>query len=346
MRPLTEPVVRWGVVGTGGIATRFARELAEVPDARLAAVASRSADRARDFADAWDPDARAHQGVAALAADPDVDVVYVASPHTRHADDAIACLRAGRHVLCEKPFATSEADGARMVDAARDAERFLMEAMWTRLLPTTIRFLELARGAAGDGPAQAHIDFTFAPDVPPGHRLRDPTLAGGALLDVGVYALSLAHWLLGPPQEVASVWRPDPDTGVDAGAAIALAAGPRQATVRIGLDGHGRREAVWTTPSGRVTLGPQWNADPARVRTEAGPEGRPGALTDALDPVRNDRPGFTYQIEEVHARLRDGRRESDLLPLSDSLAVLRTTDRLRRDWGLVFPFEDGLPTGT
>lgn len=346
MRPHVEPYVRWGIVATGGIATRFARELAEVPDARLTAVASRSAQRARAFADAHAPGARAHEGVASLAADPDVDVVYVATPHTRHADDAVACLNAGRHVLCEKPFATSEAEGARMARAAREADRFLMEAMWTRLLPTTIRFLHLARETAGDEPAQAHVDFTFAPGVPPGHRLRDPDLAGGALLDVGVYALSLARWLLGEPEELASVWRPDPDTGVDAAAAIAIGARRGQATVRLGMDGHGRREAVWTTPRGRVVLGSPWHSGAARVRTEAGPEGRADSLPDALDDVRNERPGFTHQIEEVHACLRAGRRESAYLPLDDSLGVLRTTDRLRRDWGLVFPFEDGPPAGS
>lgn len=339
MDPIRHRNVRWGIVGTGGIATRFARELAAVPDARLVAVASRSEARARAFADRFAPEARAHQGVASLAADPNLDAVYVASPHTRHADDAIALLRAGRHVLCEKPFATSEAEAVRMATEARRADRFLMEAMWTRFLPTTERFLALAEEAAGEGPGSLHVDFTFHPDVPPDHRLRDPILAGGALLDVGVYALSLARWLLGEPAQLASLWRPDPETGVDAAAAIALQTADRQATVRIGFDGHGRREAVWTTTRGRVGLGPGWNTEGARVRTEA-PRGEvPGALADGEDPVRNERPGFAYQVLEVHARLREGRRESPRLPIAHSLGVLRTTDRLRRAWGLVYPFE-------
>lgn len=331
--------LRWGIVGTGGIATRFARELATVPDARLTAVASRSSERAGAFLADWARDGRGHAGAAALAADDGVDVVYVASPHTCHADDAVACLTGGKHVLCEKPLTTSEAEGARMADAARGNDRFLMEAMWTRFLPTTRRFLALAEEAAGADPAHAHIDFTFHPGVPPTHRLRDPHLAGGALLDVGSYALSLARWLLGDPDECASLWRPDPETGVDAGAAILLQSGVRQATVRIGMDGYGPRTATWTTPRGRVVLGPNWHGSNAPLRTEAPPASSPGALRDASVAVADELPGFVHQIREVHACLREGRGESPSLPLDHSLGVLRTMDRLRRAWGLVFPFE-------
>lgn len=342
MEPITDRTIRWGILGTGGIAHRFARELASVPDAGLAAVGSRSAARAQDFARRFADGARGHRGVDALAADEGVDVVYVATPHTRHADDTVACLRGGRHVLCEKPLTTGEAEGVRMAVAARESDRFLMEAMWTRFLPTTARFLELAEAAAGDEPAHAVIDFTHAADVAPDHRLRDPVLAGGALLDVGSYALSMARWLLGEPARLASVWRPDPDTGVDAAAAIVLQTGQRQATVRIGMDGHGPRTTVWTTRRGRIVLGPNWNGSNAPLRTEApAAEGSRDVLADAAVSVPDDLPGFVHQIREVHARLREGRRESATLPIAHSLGVLRTMDRLRAAWGLRYPFEEG-----
>ena len=187
---------RWGIAGTGTIANRFAEALAQVDDATLAAVGSRSAERAAEFASRFGS-TTAHASYESLADDPDVDVVYVATPHSRHLLDTLLFLQADKHVLCEKPLALSGGQGRRMVDAARARGLFLMEAMWSRFLPTYRTLVEvLEQGRIGE-PLLVEADFGFGRPVAPEHRLFDLSLGGGGLLDLGIYPVQLCSLVLG-----------------------------------------------------------------------------------------------------------------------------------------------------
>ncbi len=205
--------VRWGIVGPGSIAADFATAMGAVDDGRIVAVASRSLERANAFADTFDIAAR-YDDDAALAADPAVDVVYVATPQSRHAEDAITALDAGKHVLCEKPFALDAGQARQMVDAARSHGLFLMDAIWSRFLPSYRSLVDiLDRGRIGE-PLLVEADFGFRMPVDPTHRLFDAHRGGGGLLDLGIYPLQLCSLVLGAPERVVADGRIG-ETGVD-----------------------------------------------------------------------------------------------------------------------------------
>lgn len=198
---MSSDTIRWGILATGGIAGVFAEALRESAGAEIVAVGSRSADGARRFADHHGIP-HAHGSYTDLAADPDVDAIYIATPHAFHERDTILCLEDGKHVICEKPLAINAEQARRMIDAARAADRLLMEAMWTRFLPSTRRLVEIIVSGMIGEPRSFSADFRIAPPFDPTSRLFDPALGGGALLDLGVYAVSMAHHLFGPPEEV------------------------------------------------------------------------------------------------------------------------------------------------
>jgi predicted dehydrogenase len=319
--------VRWGIVGTGGIATRFVDALRETPGAVLVAVASRGPDRAAAFS-AQHGVERAHGSYAALAADPDVDVAYVATPHACHAADAIRMLEAGKHVLCEKPLALDAAQVDRMRAAATASGRFLMEAMWSRFLPSwrTVRLL-VADGRIGE-PVHVAADFGFRFPTDPTHRLFDPALGGGALLDIGVYPVHLATMVLGPVAGVHATGQLGP-TGVDELVAAVL--------------DHERGTGV-VTAALRADL-----PCTARVSGTAGAIDVPAFMhcADHL-VVRSDGrvervdcsfvgEGMRFQVEEVHRCLAGGEVESPTMPLAESRAVAAACDEVLAQLGVRYP---------
>src|SRR3954447_11942839 len=187
--------IRWGIVGPGRIAEKVVQDFAVVDGARAVAVASRSADRAQDFADRHGIE-RAHGSYAAIVADPDVDVLYIATPHPQHAAIALAGLRAGKALLVEKAFTATTEGAAEVVDLARSTDRFVMEAMWTRFQPVVVALRELVDdGAIGEVRA-VQADLGVRRDFDPTDRMFDPALGGGAMLDLGVYVVSFAQMLL------------------------------------------------------------------------------------------------------------------------------------------------------
>jgi predicted dehydrogenase len=312
---------RWGIAATGGIAARFARALHETPEAELAAVASRTPERADIFADEWEIPRR-HGSYQDLADDDDIDVVYVATPQSRHADDACLFLDHGKHVLCEKPLAMTEAEVVRMVSSAELAGRFLMEAIWSRFLPSYVTLWELlAQGRIGE-PLLVEADFGFRMPVDAAHRLFDPARGGGALLDLGIYPLQLASLVLGIPDRIVATGHLG-STGVDE-------------TVAATLHHPGGRLAV-VKASIRVNL-----ACSARI---AGTEGTielpafmhcPDSLTlrDAFGQAEVlERPivgeGLRYQVDEVHRCLAEGAMETPFMALAESARLAATMDTIR-----------------
>ena len=315
---------RWGILGTGRIAGTFAEALAVLPEVELVAVGSRTAGAAKAFA-AKHKAARAHESYEALARDGDVDAIYVATPHPFHAEHAILCLKAGKAVLVEKPFAMNEREARGMVDVARKEKRFLMEAMWTHFLPAVERAVELVgKGAIGEL-LLVQADFGFCAPFDPKGRLFDPALGGGSLLDVGVYPVSLATRLLGEPLRIQSSAVLG-KTGVDEQAAMLLDyEGGRQALLSSSIRTETGHAAVLSGSAGRIRIeAPFWKSQRLTVKDET------------LDlPFQGN--GYPHQALEVARCLVEGRLESPRMSHAFSLSVMRTLDAIRRPWGLRYP---------
>ncbi len=325
-------VIRWGIVGPGGVAARFAKAMTLVGDGRITAVASRSLDRANAFGDEFDIASR-YDDDRALAEDPDVDAVYVATPHSRHEADAVRYLEAGKHVLCEKPFAVNTAQATRMVAAAQAEERFLMEALWSRFLPSYRALTEvLASGRIGT-PLQVEAGFGFRMPVDPAHRLFDPHRGGGALLDLGIYPLQLCTLVLGPIEHIAAAGILG-TTHVDEQVAAVL---------RHHGGGLGIMKAALTAPlacTARISGTDGWIELPAFMHCptsftvnvfSAGPEVVDGSF---------DGEGLEFEIAEVHHCLAAGLTESPIMPLAETLALTAAMDDIRLQIGLRYPGED------
>lgn len=322
--------VRWGVLATGGIAAAFTADLREMPDARVVAVGSRSLPAAKAFAERFDIP-RAYGSWTELADDEEVDVVYVATPHCAHRVAAGLCLQAGRAVLCEKAFTINAVEARELVDLARARGRFLMEAMWTYANPVVRRMTDLVRdGAIGEVRA-VHADFGLAGPFTPEHRLRDPALGGGALLDLGVYPVSFAQLLLGEPDEVRAWARLTPE-GVDADTGVLLGYdNGAMAVLSCSLTADTARTAAVTGSDGRIEF-PRGFFRPERfVLHRHGHDSEKFTAPGAA--------GYTHEAAEVMRCLRAGLLESPLVPLDGTLAVMRTLDAVRDRIGVRYPGE-------
>jgi predicted dehydrogenase len=326
---MSEKPVRWGVLGTGGIASTFAGDLPRVAGAELAAVGSRSKDSAAAFAERHGF-ARAHGSWAELANDDQVDVVYVATPHAAHYAAAMACLGGGKPVLCEKPLTLDLASSARLVQEARTRGLFLMEAMWMRCNPAVRRIAELvADGAVGDV-VMVHADFGIAGPFEATHRLRAPELGGGALLDLGVYPLNLAHLILGVPATVRS-WAQLTAEGVDGTTGMLLGyESGAVAALTCSISGASRNAASITGTRGRIDLPPPFFV-PRSFELH-----RPGRDPEVVEFPFGGR-GYQYEAEEVQRCLGAGLPESPLMPHTTTLEIMSLMDAVRDDVGVVYP---------
>jgi predicted dehydrogenase len=313
--------LRWGILGTGGIAHTFAEDLRLTDSGVVVAVGSRSQESADRFADEFGVEAR-HPSYEALVADPAVDVVYVATPHPSHRENAILALRAGKPVLVEKPFAMNAAEAAEIVAVAREEELFAMEAMWTRFLPHIAQVREwLAAGALGEiVTVTADHGQWFAED--PGFRLFAPELGGGALLDLGIYPVSFASMVLGAPDRIAAVVDPA-FTGVDAQTSMAFGyASGAQAVLSCTLRAKSPTRAAIVGTEARIEIDGDFYA-PATV-TLLPRDGEPTRI-ESTDEGR----GLRHQADEVARRLAAGELESPLMSLDESVAIMETMDAVQ-----------------
>lgn len=311
--------VQWGVMATGRIAAKFAADLALVPGNELAAVGSRTEGAARDFAERFGA-RKSHQGYAELAADPDVEVVYVATPHGRHAQDVMLCLDAGKAVLCEKALTLDADSSAHLIAEARSRGLFLAEAMWMRCNPN-IRALKrlVDDGAIGTvGQVRAELGFIADPTMA---RLWDPALGASALLDVGIYPLTLAHLVLGEPTGIAAAAVLS-DRGIDLGGGATLTyPGGAVASIAWTQTAHSDNRASVAGDGGRIEVPARFHEASGLVLT------RGDEQQEISEPVTG--VGYAHEIEEVAACLRDGRTESATLPLDETIAIMRQMDAIR-----------------
>lgn len=328
--PADRPL-RWGILGCGNIARQFAEDLALVPNQRLAAVASLTPGKAQAFITAH------HAGAAldtyeALCRRDDVDVVYVATTHERHHANTLLALAHGKAVLCEKPLTLNAAQARDLAAAAAAADRFLMEAMWTRFFPGVEALqTELTSGVIGEI-RLLQADFGIRHAWEPTSRMVNPALAGGALLDLGVYPLTFAQLIFNSePTQRFSLARMS-DQGVDAQSSYLLGfADGRQAHLMSAFDLKVPHQARIHGTAGRIVVDDFFHPVAYTVEVEGQPVRR----------VEHPFPGHGYQFEisEVDRCLRAGLRESSKRPLSATIAVLDTMDALRVDWGLRYEGE-------
>jgi predicted dehydrogenase len=323
--------IRWGILGTGWIANEFAQGLAQLPDADLVAVGSRSRDSAQRFAEQYGIPHR-HASYQALVNDADLDVIYVATPNPLHKEHVLLCLESGKAVLCEKPFALNAREAEAMVQVAREKKLYLMEAMWSRFFPLMAKVRSLlAEGAIGDVQMLV-VDLSIHVDFDPADRRYDLGLGGGALLDLGVYLVSFASMIMGPPAKIVSLAHLGA-TGVDEQAGIVLQYDRGQvSTLYTSIRADSPVEAILMGTKGQIRLHPWWI--------------RPDKMTfniDGQEPATIEMPfegnGYQFEAAEVMDCLRASQLESDLMPLDETLSIMRTLDALRADWGLEYPME-------
>ncbi|WP_150307121.1 Gfo/Idh/MocA family protein [Planctomonas psychrotolerans] len=322
------PVLRWGVLAPGGIARDWVASVAASTGQRVTAVGSRSADRARAFAADFGVE-RAHGTYEDLVADDDVDIVYIAAPHSEHTRLALLAIAAGKHVLVEKPLATSAAEATEIATAARGAGVFAMEAMWTRFLPQTDIVRQLIENGDLGRLGLVTADFGSVATADPAHRINDPALGGGALLDLGVYPVSFAHFALGRPERVTARGSLTP-TGVDAQSALVLdAADGAQALLSTSLRARTPSAAAVYGDAGSVAVHPSFwgpsgvtvslaNRDPETWIDPSGMVGRDALCVSAVAAA---------------IAIAEGRTEHPLHTLSDAIEVLESIDEARSQLG-------------
>lgn len=324
--------IRWGILGTGHIARQFAEGLKAARGAVLQAVGSRTMDTARQFGASFQVP-NCHGSYEALAQDPDVDVIYIATPHPLHMDNSILCLEAGKAVLCEKPFTINRQEAEKVVACAKSNNLFLMEAMWTRFLPAVRQAVTWVQdGVIGDV-HMIRADFGFYADYDEEPNLFDPAMGGGALLDVGIYPLSFAALFLGAaPQRLVSAAQIGP-TGVDEQNSVILHYdNGALATASSAVRTETPQDACIIGEKGFITLHPCfWRADTLTLSVQ---ERNPETLH--LPLVGN---GYNYEAEAVMDCLRDGQKECPRMPLDESIALMELMDQARAQWGLRYPME-------
>lgn len=323
--------LRWGILGPGGIARAFANDL-RTAGLDLVAVGSRSAESAGAFAADFDI-ARAHGSYEALVSDPEVDIVYIATPHPFHAEQAILALEHGKHVLVEKPFTLTGAEAAAVRDVAVDRGLLAMEAMWTRYLPHMARIREVvASGALGDISALL-ADHTQRISSDPAHRLNSLELGGGALLDLGVYPISFAWDILGEPLAITASARLG-DTGADTEVATVMShASGALSTSLSASRAVGPNTAHIIGTEARIDIDRVWyNATSFRV--VAADE---TVLEEYASDIRGR--GMQYQAIAAEDYLSRGLTDSELLPIDETVAIMSTLDEIRQLVGVTYPGE-------
>ncbi len=323
--------LRWGILGTGLIAHMFTSDLTLAGFA-VSAVGSRTQGGADAFAAEFGIP-RAHASYEALAADPDVDVIYVSTPHPFHAENALLALEHGKHVLVEKPFTLNADEARRVVDVATAKGLVVLEAMWTRWLPHMVRVREiLAAGTLGEVRAVI-ADHDQKLPLDPEHRLQNPALGGGALLDLGIYPVSFAWDVFGAPTTVHAISSPTA-TGVDRQTAIILGyPGGEQAVLHTQLDARGPSTAVIVGTEARIEIHPVWYTPTSFAVID--PQENVLEHFEAEVPGR----GMQFQAAELERLVATGATVGDVLPPEETVAIMGTLDEVRRQIGLRYPGE-------
>jgi predicted dehydrogenase len=327
------PAVRWGIMGTGFIAGLQTSDLTE-GGSTVQAVGSRNAASAQEFAARFHLPS-SHGSYADLVADPDVDVVYVATPHPFHHEHALLALHAGKHVLIEKPFAMNARQAREIVDVAEARGLVVLEAMWTRYLPHMVRIRELVRSGALGEVRTVIADHNQNLPKDPSHRLNNPALGGGALLDLGIYPVSFAFDVFGSPVGIHAAASMT-TTGVDRQTAMIFEySDGQQALLQCALDTAGPNRATIIGTGGRIDIDSVWYTPSAFTRYDA-----EGNVVERFDAPVTGR-GMQYQAWELERLIGAGVTVNDVLPPRESALVMEAMDDVREHIGLRYEADEG-----
>lgn len=321
--------IKWGIMATGGIAHQMVQSLVDCNEAEVVAVASRSLDRAEQFGSTWNIPRR-YESYQALAADSNVDVIYIATPPAFHYDNMLTCLKHGKHILCEKPFTLTAKDADEIFAVAKQKNLFVMEAMWMAFFPAISQAKQwVSEGQVGEI-RSIQADFSINVPYDPQHRLYDPKLGGGALLDLGIYPLTFAILFLGFPKKYTSDAQLA-DTGVDVLDALVLSyENQAMASLICGIVANKPKEAWIVGTEGYIKVHDVFF--------------RPNKLTlckHGAEPIEHEIPydsnGYIHEVREVHDCLRAGRLQSDTVSWEHTLKVTELMESIRKQWGVVYP---------
>lgn len=325
--------LRWGIIGLGKIAEHFANDFvnASHTENEIVAVASRTEDKARAFAQNHNI-ARYYGTYEELLKDPNVDIVYIATPHNSHKTYTIDTLNSGKHVLCEKPIGVSAIEVEEMKSVAEDRQLFLMEALWTRWNPVILEVVKLLDSGKLGNIIKANADFGFPADLNPEGRLLNPALAGGALLDIGIYQLFLAYLLLGKPNSISAKAILS-KSGVDLKTSALLHYAQNiEFTVECTLQEDTETTATITCDNGEIIIHRRWHeADSYQIVDNEGKV--------EVRKIKLNNRGYYEEVKHCHEMISRGQISSNMWSLDDSLQLLQIMDEVRSQIGLLYPFE-------
>lgn len=318
--------IKWGIVGLGNIARQFATELQLIESAEIYAVASRSLDKAQEFSKDFQCP-KAYGSYLEIFQDDQVDIVYIATPHDSHAELSIQALENGKNVLCEKPLALHYKDVEQMIATAKRRNKFFMEAFWTRFNPSVREALEHVQNGAIGEVKYINADFAITFQNPENTRMTEMSLGGGALMDIGVYPLFLAYLFLGMPKEILAKSNFHA-SGADTQTSVILYYETAQALLHSSFLYTSNMDATICGTEGRIVLEPE----PLWFMSEA------YSLVQGDKKTKIDRPtlgkGYTYEIEECHACLWAGKKESNLWSHQNSLDLAKLIEEIKNQIGL------------
>ena len=325
--------INWGIIGLGNIAYQFAKDLLLVEGAKLAAVASRSQEKANAFAQTYQADS-AYGDYNSILNDPNVDIIYIATPHDSHEKLTIRALRAGKHVLCEKPLAVNQKQVRNMVKVGQEERRFLMEAFWSKFNPSIKECLSLVENGKIGEVNYVNADFSFYRDDPNDSRMLNMDLAGGSLLDMGVYPVFLAYSIFGNPQQILATGRFH-KAGVDIQTSAILKFENGIANIMSGFASQTDMVAKIYGTGGRIYIHPYWHETQGFTLIE----GNDGEYKTTEVNLPTKGKGFTYEIEECLSCIRNEQLESKNWSHQHSIDLITITDEIRNQMGLHYPFE-------
>jgi len=321
--------IRWGILGCGKIARKFASDLRLAEDAELTAIASRSMETAKAFAEEF-PAKYVHDSYEALVKNNEVDVIYVATPHSHHYEHTILCLENNKAVLCEKAFAVNAEQARKMIALAQEKKVFLMEALWTKFLPHYNKMQEMIHKEMIGTVKSVIVNFGFKPQDPVPQRLFDPALAGGTMLDIGIYNVFIALSVLGKHDEIAAVMNPA-STGVD-----------EQCSVVFHYD-HGAMAHLFSTFASNLSIDAYISGTDGRIRLSHrfyAPDSTIEYYPTTIDSrkiiqvEKEEGLGYQYEARHVGDCLRNGKTESPVMSFADTILLMETLDEIRKKAGI------------
>ncbi|MGM0436287.1 MAG: Gfo/Idh/MocA family protein [Bacillota bacterium] len=322
-------MVRFGVIGAGNIAHKFSEALNGM-NGYLRAIASSKIEKAQKFQRDYGYE-HAYEGYDALFKDEGVDCVYIATPHAFHYEQMLQAIAHGKHVLCEKSFTLNEAQAKRVYEEAKKKGVFVMEAMWTRFLPVLSEVLEVVEKGGIGALEKIEANFTFDVPIKEDNRLFNKSLGGGALLDIGIYPITLVNMLMGEPKSFETTVEKH-NTGVDIEHSITYFYEGVTAYMHSSFKDDSTPKAMIQGTNGKIEMDYFWEAEKAYVYNKDG---------FLVRTIHHPHPinGFEYEISEVIHAIESGKLESNIVPHKTTLSILRQMDAIRKVWNLEFPGE-------